>query len=32
MIMYIIATAMLIVVAGSIAYLPMKEKEAKSKQ
>jgi len=32
MIMYIIATGMLIVVAGSIAYLLMKEKEAKSKQ
>ena len=32
MIAYIIATAMLMVVVGSIAYLVMKENQAKSKQ
>lgn len=32
MIAYIIATAMLLVVVGSIAYLIMKEKQAKSKR
>ena len=32
MIMYIIATGMLIVVVASIAYLVMKEKDIKSKR
>jgi hypothetical protein len=32
MIAYIIATAMLLVVIGSIAYLVMKDKQAKSKR
>ncbi len=32
MIAYIIATAMLLVVVGSIAYLVIKEKQTKSKQ